>query len=91
MFEVGLLNYQRLMLMAVLFNRAFFSLIHSLAYWNIIDLTEDSLIKSIFSTNDWEEMTESFKRDVKLIESDIPDAAIYFFDELEKVCERFCL
>ena len=63
----------------------FFS--YSLAYWNILDLTEDSLIKSFFSTEDWKEITESFEEDVKLVESDISGVAIYFFNEVEKVCE----
>ncbi|CAG8612045.1 18201_t:CDS:2, partial [Acaulospora morrowiae] len=48
----------------------------NLAYWNIIDLTEDSMIKHFFSVDDWEEITESFKNDVTLIESDIPDVVI---------------
>ena len=50
-----------------------------------LDLTGDILIRSFFSTNDWEEITESFKRDVALIESDIPNVVIYFFNEVEKV------
>ncbi|CAB4480443.1 unnamed protein product [Rhizophagus irregularis] len=45
----------------------------NLAYWNILDLTEDSLIKSFFSTEDWNEITKSFEDDVKLFESDVPD------------------
>ncbi|CAG8622451.1 6607_t:CDS:2 [Ambispora leptoticha] len=60
----------------------------NLAYWNILDLTEDTLIRSLFSANDWEEITESFGRDVILIESDIPDVEIYFFNEVEKEIER---
>ncbi|PKY18980.1 hypothetical protein RhiirB3_120407 [Rhizophagus irregularis] len=48
----------------------------NLAYWNILDLTEDSLIKSFFSTEDWNEITKSFEDDVKLFESDVPDVAI---------------
>ncbi|CAG8718338.1 4246_t:CDS:2, partial [Acaulospora morrowiae] len=60
----------------------------NLAYWNILDLTDDILIGSLFSENDWEEITESFEKDVTLIESDIPDAAIYFFDEVEKITSK---
>ncbi|CAI2181732.1 18928_t:CDS:2, partial [Funneliformis geosporum] len=60
----------------------------NLAYWNILDLTEDSLIKSFFSTDDWKEITESFEKDVKLVESDIPDVAMYFFNEVEKITKN---
>ncbi|CAG8671915.1 6494_t:CDS:2, partial [Acaulospora colombiana] len=56
----------------------------NLAYWNILDLTENTQIKSLFSTNDWEEMVESFNNEVKLIESDFLDVVEYFFDEVEK-------
>nr|CAG8666331.1 3735_t:CDS:10 [Entrophospora candida] len=63
----------------------------NLAYWNILDLTEDTQIKFCFSTDDWEEINESFKKEVKLVESDIPDVVEYFFDEVEKVDERFIL
>ncbi|CAI2188283.1 19605_t:CDS:10 [Funneliformis geosporum] len=46
----------------------------NLAYWNILDLTdENTQMKSLFSTNDWEEMVESFNNEVKLIESDFLD------------------
>lgn len=41
----------------------------NLAYWNLLDLTENSQIKSLFSTKDWEEMIGSFNNEVKLIES----------------------
>ncbi|CAJ0767078.1 6889_t:CDS:10 [Entrophospora sp. SA101] len=43
-----------------------------------------TLIKSFFSKEDWDEINESFKRDVKLIESNIPNIVEYFFDEVEK-------
>ncbi|CAG8536563.1 10025_t:CDS:2 [Paraglomus occultum] len=55
------------------------------AYWNILDLTENTQIKSLFSTNDWEEMVERFNNEVKLIESDFLDVVEYFFDEVEKI------
>lgn len=61
----------------------------SLAYWNILDLTEDSLIRSFFSKNDWEEITESFEREVTLITSNIPDVVALFFNEVEKVGKVF--
>nr|CAG8434309.1 6985_t:CDS:10 [Entrophospora candida] len=60
----------------------------NLAYWNILDLTEDTKIKPFFSTDDWEEINESFKKEVKLVESDIPDVVEYFFDEVEKVSKK---
>ncbi|CAG8631288.1 7448_t:CDS:10, partial [Ambispora leptoticha] len=60
----------------------------NLAYWNILDLTEDTPIKPFFSTEDWEEINESFKKEVKLVESDIPDVVEYFFDEVEKVSKK---
>ncbi|CAG8640526.1 3494_t:CDS:2, partial [Diversispora eburnea] len=60
----------------------------NLAYWNILDLTEDTQIKPFFSTDDWEEINESFKKEVKLVESDIPDVVEYFFDEVEKVSKK---
>ncbi|RIA80406.1 hypothetical protein C1645_866873 [Glomus cerebriforme] len=60
----------------------------NLAYWNILDLTEDSLIRSFFSKNDWEEITESFEREVTLIESDIPDVVTFFFNEVEKITKQ---
>ncbi|CAG8835269.1 36001_t:CDS:10, partial [Gigaspora margarita] len=60
----------------------------NLAYWNILDLTENSQIKSLFSTNDWEEMIESFNNEVKLIESDLFDVIEYFFDEVEKITKE---
>ncbi|CAG8633419.1 10031_t:CDS:10, partial [Diversispora eburnea] len=60
----------------------------NLAYWNILDLTEDTQIKSFFSTDDWEEINESFKNDVKLDESDIPNVVEYFFDEVEKITKK---
>lgn len=63
----------------------------SLAYWNILDLTEDGLIRSFFSKNDWQEITESFEKEVTLIESDIPDVVTYFFNEVEKVGKVFLL
>ena len=64
---------------------------YSLAYWNILDLTENTLIRSFFSTNDWKEIIEIFKRDVTLIKSDILDVIIYFFNEVEKVNKVFLL
>lgn len=48
-------------------------------------------MRSLFSTDDWEEIIQSFQSDVKLVESDVPDAVIYFFDEVEKVIEAFDL
>ncbi|CAJ0865514.1 14396_t:CDS:10 [Entrophospora sp. SA101] len=36
----------------------------NLAYWNILDLTEDTQIKPFFSTDDWEEINESFKKEI---------------------------
>ena len=72
-----------------MFNYGIFT--HSLAYWNILDLTEDGLIRSFFSKNDWEEITESFEREVTLIESDIPDVVTFFFNEVEKVGKVFLL
>ncbi|CAG8650676.1 12011_t:CDS:2, partial [Funneliformis mosseae] len=60
----------------------------NLAYWNILDLTEDGLIRSFFSKNDWEEITESFEREVTLIESDIPDVVTFFFNEVEKITKQ---
>ncbi|CAG8623835.1 16720_t:CDS:10 [Gigaspora rosea] len=60
----------------------------NLAYWNILDLTEDSQIKSLFSTEDWEEMLKSFNNEVKLIESDLLDVVEYFFDEVEKITKE---
>ncbi|CAG8620088.1 11299_t:CDS:10, partial [Ambispora gerdemannii] len=60
----------------------------NLAYWNILDLTEDTQIKPFFSTDDWEEINESFKKEVKLVESDIPNVVEYFFDEVEKMIEK---
>ena len=42
-------------------------------------------MKSLFSTNDWEEMVKSFNNEVKLIDSDFLDVVEYFFDEVEKV------
>ncbi|CAG8662868.1 9063_t:CDS:2, partial [Paraglomus brasilianum] len=60
----------------------------NLAYWNILDLTENTQIKSLFSTNDWEEMVESFNNEVKLIESDFLDVVEYFFDEVEKITKK---
>ncbi|CAG8641636.1 1775_t:CDS:10 [Paraglomus brasilianum] len=60
----------------------------NLAYWNILDLTEDTQIKPFFSADDWEEINESFKKEVKLVESDIPDVVEYFFDEVEKVSKK---
>jgi hypothetical protein len=64
---------------------------HSLAYWNILDFTEDGLIRSFFSKNDWQEITESFEKKVTLIKSDIPDIVTYFFNEVEKVGKVFLL
>ena len=66
------------------FNYGFF-FTYSLAYWNILDLTENTQMKSLFSTNDWEEMVESFNNEIKLIESNFLDVVEYFFDEVEKV------
>ncbi|UZO19224.1 uncharacterized protein OCT59_010523 [Rhizophagus irregularis] len=60
----------------------------NLAYWNILDLTEDGLIRSFFSKNDWQEITESFEKEVTLIESDIPDVVTYFFNEVEKITKQ---
>ncbi|CAG8641629.1 886_t:CDS:2, partial [Paraglomus occultum] len=60
----------------------------NLAYWNILDLTEDTLIRPLFTANDWEEITESFEREVTLIESDIPDVMIHFFNEVEKITNK---
>ncbi|CAG8438116.1 6721_t:CDS:10 [Acaulospora morrowiae] len=60
----------------------------NLAYWNILDLTENTQMKSLFSTNDWEEMVESFNNEVKLIESDLLDVVEYFFDEVEKITKK---
>ncbi|CAG8601527.1 1821_t:CDS:10 [Ambispora leptoticha] len=61
---------------------------YSLAYWNILDLTENTQMKSLFSTNDWEEMVESFNNEVKLIESNFLDVVEYFFDEVEKITKK---
>ncbi|CAG8657036.1 14875_t:CDS:10, partial [Funneliformis mosseae] len=58
------------------------------AYWNILDLSDDSQVKSLFSKNDWEEMIGSFSNEVKLVESDISDVVVYFFDEVEKVTKK---
>ncbi|CAG8505740.1 7459_t:CDS:10 [Paraglomus brasilianum] len=56
------------------------------AYWNILDLTGDnSAIRCLFSTEDWTEMLSSFEQEVQLVESEISDGTLYFFDELEKV------
>ncbi|CAB5190471.1 unnamed protein product [Rhizophagus irregularis] len=60
----------------------------NLAYWNILDLTEDTQIKSLFSTNDWEEMVESFNNEVKLVESDFLDVVEYFFDEVGQITKK---
>ncbi|CAG8454521.1 3461_t:CDS:10 [Cetraspora pellucida] len=60
----------------------------NLAYWNILDLTDNTQIKSLFSTNDWEEMVESFNNEVKLIESDFLDVVEYFFHEVEKATKE---
>uniref|UniRef100_U9SK12 Uncharacterized protein n=1 Tax=Rhizophagus irregularis (strain DAOM 181602 / DAOM 197198 / MUCL 43194) TaxID=747089 RepID=U9SK12_RHIID len=57
----------------------------NLAYWNILDLTESSQIKSLFSMSEWEEMVESFNNEVKLIESDINGVVEYFFEEVDKM------
>ncbi|CAG8530336.1 6305_t:CDS:2, partial [Acaulospora colombiana] len=38
--------------------------------------------------DDWEEINESFKKEVKLVQSDIPDVVEYFFDEVEKVSKK---
>ncbi|KAG9307747.1 hypothetical protein G9A89_023312 [Geosiphon pyriformis] len=58
-----------------------------LAYWNILDLTNDNNpIKSFFpSDDDWKELMENFETDVRLVESDVPPAVYYFFDEVEKI------
>ncbi|CAG8740619.1 25376_t:CDS:2, partial [Dentiscutata erythropus] len=60
----------------------------NLAYWNILDLTENTQMKSLFSANDWKEMVESFNKEVKLIESDFLDVVEYFFDEVEKITKK---
>ncbi|RIA97193.1 hypothetical protein C1645_753167 [Glomus cerebriforme] len=60
----------------------------NLAYWNILDLTENTQMKSLFSTNDWEEMVKSFNNEVKLIDSDFLDVVEYFFDEVEKITKK---
>ena len=75
------------MIMFIIIHRFFTC---SLAYWNILDLTEDTLIRPLFSANDWEEITKSFERDVTLIESDIPDVIVFFFNEVEKVVRFSC-
>lgn len=69
----------------IIFNYRFFFFTYSLAYWNILDLTESSQIKSLFSMSEWEEMVESFNNEVKLIESDINGVVEYFFEEVDKV------
>ncbi|CAG8478072.1 20299_t:CDS:2 [Cetraspora pellucida] len=45
----------------------------NLTYWNILELTKDTQINHFFSTDDWEEINKSFKKEVKLVESDISD------------------
>ncbi|CAB4490775.1 unnamed protein product [Rhizophagus irregularis] len=60
----------------------------NLAYWNILDLTESSQIKSLFSMSEWEEMVESFNNEVKLIESDINGVVEYFFEEVDKITKK---
>ena len=60
-------------------------------YWNILDLTEDTLIKPFFSKEDWDEINENFKRDVKLVKSNISNIVEYVFDEVEKVDKKICL
>ncbi|CAH1768223.1 7765_t:CDS:2, partial [Entrophospora sp. SA101] len=51
---------------------------------HVLDLTEDILIKSFFSKEDWDEINESFKRDVKLVESNMLNIVEYFFDEVKE-------
>ncbi|RGB35424.1 hypothetical protein C1646_699625 [Rhizophagus diaphanus] len=60
----------------------------NLAYWNILDLTESSQIKSLFSMSEWEEMVESFNNEVNLIESDINSVVEYFFEEVDKITKK---
>jgi hypothetical protein len=75
-----------LLLAAISFTTVYFC-IYSLAYWNILDLTADSEIKNIFSSNDWAEMVESFEKEVELVKSKVSTGLICFFDELEKVSD----
>ncbi|CAG8607315.1 2568_t:CDS:2 [Funneliformis mosseae] len=58
------------------------------AYWNILNLTENTQIKSLFSMNNWEEMVESFNNEVKLNESDFLDVIEYFFDEVSQIIKK---
>jgi hypothetical protein len=60
--------------------------ISSLAYWNILDLTDDNPEpRALFSVEDWNDIVRDFQRDIRLVQSDIPDVVIQFFDEIEKV------
>lgn len=52
----------------------------------ILDLTEENAqIRSLFSMDDWNEIIESFNNEVRLVDSDVPDAVMHFFDEIERI------
>ncbi|RUP44679.1 hypothetical protein BC936DRAFT_149144 [Jimgerdemannia flammicorona] len=58
----------------------------SLAYWGILDLTEEhSETKGLFSAKDWTEMVNQFNDDVKLSRSKISKAMCQFFDEVHQL------
>ncbi|RUS30315.1 hypothetical protein BC938DRAFT_479568 [Jimgerdemannia flammicorona] len=61
----------------------------SLAYWGILDLTEEhSETKGLFSAKDWTEMVNQFNDDVKLSRSKISKAMCQFFDEVHQVARH---
>ncbi|GBB96914.1 hypothetical protein RclHR1_02870012 [Rhizophagus clarus] len=61
----------------MLISESFFT--YNLAYWNILNLSDDTRMKSLFSTNDY--MIGIFNNEVKLVES---DAIVGFFEKIEK-------
>ncbi|RUP49739.1 hypothetical protein BC936DRAFT_141651 [Jimgerdemannia flammicorona] len=56
-----------------------------LTYWGILDLTGDSITsKVLFIKEDWAEMVQSFRQEVKLSETLISDNVSCLFDKIDK-------
>ncbi|CAI2189722.1 9231_t:CDS:2 [Funneliformis geosporum] len=57
--------------------------------WGILDLTgAHPETKALFSPEDWAEMVNNFKQEVKLSQTDIPKIVIHFFDEVNQIVKN---
>ena len=78
------------LLLYVCYEDCFINCNSSPVYWGILDLTGEHIeTRNLFTSSDWNEMQQNFDKEVKLVETTVPNIVYLLFDRINEVVKNF--